>query len=454
MSFFRHFYQKTSTFGAMLFIGLFALSPLFLNPINVKAAPNSNPIKLSIPFVQVGDRKIETRYVGDYNWIFDGQLTKNDLIRYSWNTAAIDLTYKTYPQAGGGWLRVYLNDDTNPLNALTDYGSSPLPVSKIADKLANGSNKIMFVFVDESNDPAKSTSKTTLSFNYNSGQVAAPKITNVAEPGENSIFTDKSIKNFKVELNNFNLETDNSKDPNKGQLRLYLNEIKDKPLVTIKSSKPLDNNRSLAEFKSSDFDPEVKIPDQKDAKLIFALFSSSGAQVGETFSRSVIMNIGGSLKDIGLPELSITEPRADRVDLSVDGDHKFLLDVKNFNLLSQLTDGNNEEQKGYLQIYVDEQPVKTLWPKTDFTLNEIGYSSKDQGRKTVRLQLVNKDFTKLSPEVSTSVDIIYKSANSNSLSNSDQNSTPQVENSNWRLIIIGIIAVLILGGIAILVIKG
>ena len=172
----------------------------------------------------------------------------------------------------------------------------------------------------------------------------------------------------------------------------------------------------------------------------------------------MITNYGNSLKDLGLPEISFGEPKADRLDLTIDGDRKFIIDVKNFEILGQLSTGNNEDKKGYLQIFVDDTPIKTIWNKKEFTLNELEYTDKVSSKKQVRVQLVNKDFTKLIPDVSASLDIIYKpNINADPNQKLDKTQTQSgwsLFNLNWSLIVGVLIAALIVGGIIALVIKG
>lgn len=432
--------------------------------LSANAAINSNTIKLNIPFIQSGDKKIETKYGGNYEWEYGGDLVDGDLIRYGWNSVAIDLSYKAYPQAGAGWIQVYLNDDSSPDNLIAENGTSPLPISKISKKLTPGKNKIMLVYVNETNNPANSTSKTTLTFGYKSNEAKTPKISNIPEPSVNTLFLDGVVRNFKIELNNFELTSVVGEDSNKGQLKLYLDKIEGKPLVVIKTSRLIDSNRQLVEFSSKDFDSSVEIPDKKDTKLIFVLTNSRGENTDITFERNVIMNLQGSLQDVGLAEVKIVEPKIDSSDLNIQGDTKFIVETRNFDILPQLTDTVNEDKKGYMQIYVNDVPVKTFWPKRDFTLDEIGFANELSGKKNIQVQLVNKDYTTLNPAVKSSITVNYLAKNNDSgktsvneaasRQNEKSYSTSNESNSNWRVIVISLIASLIVASILILVFKG
>lgn len=432
-----------------LFISLVQLS----GGIRVFSQNLPNEIGLSVPFVTKNGSKLETKNTGN-SWLFDGELGESDLIRYGWKNKNIDIACKTTPKIGCGYVKVFLNDDSKVENVIAENGGNPLPISKISPKLTPGLNRIMLVFIDETNDAGKAKTKVNFSFNYKTVR-DQPQIS-VLEPSEGSLFMEDSLKiapvKFRIELANFSLESQNTNSPQKGMLKVYLNAIKGKPLAIIKSSREIAPGRELVEFTSKDFDPEIVIPDSKTTKLYFSLTKGDGELMDNNASREVITNYGKTLQDIGIPEVLITEPKIDRKDLQVDGDRKFLLEIKNFSILESQSEGENVQKTGYLQVFIDDLPVKTVWGKPEFTLNEIQYGDTALGKKTVRVQLVNKDFTRLSPEASNSLDIIYKPKSVESGKVSGQ--AIQVENSNWRLIIVGIIVLTIIIGISILIFKG
>ena len=440
-----------SIFQKLAFI--FLIVGLLFNPqFLVNAQNTDNPIGFSIPAVTVAGKRLETNRLGPNNWDFGGNLGDDDEIRYGWRTVAIDLSYKTSPTAGGGWIRVYIGDDSKPENAILDFGNSPIKVGLLAKRLVTGSNKLLFVFVDETNDPAKSRVRVNFTFNYQK-IVAEPRI-NILNPSVGAILMKDTDRRFRLELFNFTLGSDPSNQDNYGQMRVYANRVEGRPLVTIKSSTEIESGKQLVEFSSSDFATDIDIPDSKNTNLIFVLTRANGELLNFRAERSVVTNYQESLQDIGLPTVRITEPKADRVDQSIDGDRQFLLQISNFELLAGISEESKEDKKGYLQIIIDDKPVKTLWPKAEFTLNEIGYGSDKESRRTVKVQLVNKDFTKLSPEASSSVDIIYKPKNVQAQLSDQNNSTDRIETNNWRLVIIGMVLILIIGGIVVLVTRG
>lgn len=448
LDYFSHLDQEILMIKNILKIILFILLFNFVIGVNSQELPN--PISLTIPRVSIGDQRYATKSNGNNSWIYEGSLSETDYIRYGWAKKRIDLNCKTKPASNCGYIKIYLNDDSSETNLITEYGSSPIPIEALSSKLIAGLNRIMIVYVEP--EATSQTSKAVLSFNYKTAQ-DRPQIS-VLEPSNGALFLgDKKINGgveFKVEINNFSLGSDESNSKT-GQLKVYLNEIKGKPLFTARNSRPLGNGKELVEFTSANFDPEITIPDSKNSTLYFVLAKSNGENLDTIASRDVITNYGQTLTDIGIPEISIEEPKNDRADLNIDGDRKFLLNVKNFEILDKLTEGGNEPGKGYLQIFINDRVIQTDWGKTDFTLDEIQYTGNVDGRQTLRVQLVNKDFTRLTPEASATVNFIYKKDIQNNLLEEGE---VNVDNTNWRFVFIGIIVLTVLVGITVLVFKG
>jgi hypothetical protein len=426
----------------------------FFSFSSVEAQSLPNKLNFYIPTVQINGQRLPVKTESNTNYVFEGTLSENDFIRYGWDAAVLDLGYKTYPEVGGGWMQIYLNDDSKPENAIVENGTSPLPVSKIASRLSPGKNTIMLSYVDYRNNPLLSQSKIRFTFNYQ--PKALQSSIALFEPPVNSLLMKEAQRNFKLELTNFSLTENNNlnfkENPTMGKLKVFVNDKNSKPLITLNKSTDIGNGKSIVEFSSKDFDPEINIADSKNSNFIFVLTKPDGEPINTEVSRNFVTNYNQTLKDIGLPELRIIEPRSDRIDLTVDRERKFIVEIKNFELLSELNPNGNEDKKGYLQIFVDNDLIKTIWTKTEFTLNEIGWPDTTEGKKTVRLQLVNKDNTKLTPNVSDSIDIIYK--NNTVVNNNKSTNNADFDSNNWRLFIAGSMVLIIIFGILILVIKG
>ena len=149
---------------------LFALSSILVlvsSPVFVVAQQSTtNPINLAISKVSVGGKIENTRKDGSNNFIYDNELNLDDDMRYGWAGTDLNLKYKDAPAVGGGYLKIYLNDDTNEANLITEFGSSPLPVVKLRSKLVEGANKILFVYIDSTNRFPTQPTKVSFSFKF------------------------------------------------------------------------------------------------------------------------------------------------------------------------------------------------------------------------------------------------------------------------------------------------
>ncbi len=424
---------------------VFLCSILIGTPLAAVAQSATNPINLAISKVTKDGKSENTRKEANNSYTYDNELNLDDDIKYGWSGTDLNLKYKDAPARGGGYLKIYLNDDSQDTNLITEFGSSPLPILSLRSKLAEGSNKILFVYIDSTNRFPAQPTKVLFTFKFkNSSNL--PSI-QVLEPSPNSVIGRGADKDVTLQLTNFELENSDSRLPNRGKLNVYVNEILDQNRLGIFSVSQSIEGKIYVRFNTRDLESS-RIPDGLSTNLIFVLTQTNGNVLNYRNSLQVRSNYSGSL-DVGLPKITITEPRKDRTNLTVDGDQKFLVQVDNFTVLTEATKDDNEDTKGYLQIYVDNKPLKTLWSKTDFTLNEIGLSDTIEGRKTIKVQLVNKNFTKLSPEAVDSIDVIFAPK-----LNESSSQIPQVENQGWRVVLVIITVVLVVGGISVLITKG
>ena len=434
----------------VVFLSLFSFSNL-----GVFAQTTTNSIDLKISKVTVNGKSFDNKLTSKNNWTFDEALLGDgDSIRYSWVNSILDTKNRQVPILAGGFLKIYLNDDSKEENLLLEYGVSPLPLNLFSARLSPGNNKLLFVYINHTNKPEGANTKVAFNFKYNPS-TNKPKIT-VLEPTENAVFRKDSPKNFNIQLDNFTLGENANGNPAIGKLKVYANTIRDENLLgTFKTSKEIGPSAQVVEFNSDNLD-KVKfqnLADSKDTKLIFVLAKTSGENLEIISEKKITTNFKETLK-IESPKVTILEPRKDRTNLNVDGNTTFLLKVENFETLKERQSGGNEENKGYLQIFVNNQPIKTIWSKAEsFTLNEIGYKDDREGKREVLVRLVNKDFVKFVPEVSDTLSVIYeppvKTVNTLKTENNDQ-----PENSTLRIIVVSLILILFIGGIGILITKG
>ena len=439
---------KGSPLSTILLVLLYALmgSLVGMAPVAVLAQQSAtNSISLAITKVGKDGKAENTRKEANNSHIYDNELNLDDDIRYSWSGTDLNLKYKDTAAKGGGYLKVYLNDDTKEENLILDYGSSPLRVSSLKSKLVEGPNKILLVYIDSTNRFPTTPTKVAFSFKYKNFS-SQPQI-QVLEPASNVVIGRGADKDISLQLSNFELESTDSRLPNRGKLNVYANSILDQNRLGIFSLSQKVDGKVYVKFNTRDLEVS-RIPDNLSTQLIFVLTSTSGTVSNFQTSLPVRSNYNGSL-DVGLPKVTIIEPRKDRTNLTVDGNQKFIVQVDNFTILKETSKDNNEDTKGYLQIYVDNKPLKTLWPKIDFTLNEIGLGDTTEGRKTIKVQLVNKNFTKLSPEAVDSIDVIFAPK-----FNESNTEIPQIENQSWRIVLVIITVVLVVGGISILITRG
>jgi hypothetical protein len=433
--------------NAFKLVTLLVLSLSFaMGLLPAQAQTSINAINLSFPRVTKDGQTQNTTSDNRNNWKFDGELNLDDQIRYSWNAVSLDTACKSSPKRACGYLRVYINDDASQDNFITELGASPLTISSLQAKLKEGLVKLLFVYID-SNNPGDTSTKVAFSFNFKN-LTTKPQV-RIISPTDGVVLAKGINRDFILELSNFQLESTDSKQQGRGKLNIYYNETKPSNLVsTLSSSISGSDNKAQVKFNTKDVDFS-KIPDSLSTRLIFALTRTNGELLEARAETLVKTNYGGGV-NVGMPKVTITEPRKDRTNLVVDGNQRFILQIENFQILSDFNQGANEEGKGYLQIFIDDEPIKTLWGKNDFSLNDIGATDLSGGRKTVKVQLVNKDFTKLIPESSDTVDVIYTP----SQSSDNLTGETQVQNNTWRIVIVILTVVLVIGGIAVLITKG
>lgn len=432
-----------------VFVLLFGLASMDVNAQTF--GQTKNPIDLKITNVTANGELKDTRKDGD-NWVYDGELTKDDDIRYRWAGVDLNTKYNKIAASGGGYIKIY-NNEVKPENFLADQGvdNYPLKVNDIAPKLANGQNKLQFVYVSANTNTGYLP--VTFTFNFKNGS-NKPAIS-VLKPDVGSVFMNGVEQNIQLQLNNFSLSNQVSGEKNIGKVKIYFEETKPANLVGTIASGIQQDNKYLVSLKSSDLNL-AKVPDSNQTKLIFALSDTSDNLTGVQAELVVQTNYNSSL-NVGLPRVLILEPKKDRSNNKVDNNTQFLLQVENFQILKDRqnlgTKPTADQKKGYLQIIITSgdksQPIQPIWSKNDFTLNEIGYTDTLEGQRTIKIQLVNENFETLKPEATDSIEIFYTPANANQ--NTQEGG---VQNNSWRVVIITLTVILIVGGISVLITRG
>jgi hypothetical protein len=442
---------KCKFFGLLLIIMLTLSIPFIYSSAQVEDTAPSN-INLAITKVVKDGRDQVTEKVSTNKFVLNDSLSDADSIKYSWDNTRILTNFKDKPALCCGYINVYLEDETKDENFLFTTGSDdyPIRISKLATKLKSGKNTMILVFFNHTN---KATSnKSSLTFEYVSATNPAlkPNIT-VIKPGVGAVFSKDVTQNIVLDIENFTLSRDTeNKSESIGKLNIYANDTNNL-LETIDAGSASVGGKLRVDFKPETIPKFEKLPDSKNTKLIFQLVSQAKTDPVAESSLDVITNFNKST-DLGLPMIKITDPSKESVITPVTEDKVFLLDYQNFSVLEKepiQSNTNPSSKEGFIQIFVNNVPIVTKWPKKDFTLKEIGYVSQDSGEREVKVQLVNVNYEKLSPDASDKVKVQYV----NNTASVTKKQDTETQSSNWKIIIIVLTVILIVGGILISITK-
>lgn len=411
-----------------------------------------NPIDLKVSAVVQNNNKQNSRLESQDKWVFDSELSLDDAIRYSWKGVDLNLKYKTKPAKDGGYLNIYI-DSVAPANLITEQGldNYPLKLNSIASRLKPGANTLLFSYVNS----LTKAEYLPVTFTFNFKNTSSAPALEIIKPNPKAVFMKDVNQEIQVQIKNFRLSSTLSRDNTVGKLMVYINEVKQANFLgKFSSGKELPNGIFEVTFNSKELDFS-RVTDNSSSKLIFVLTDTNEKILPYSSQLEIITNYQNTL-NVGLPRVTIIEPKKDRTTQTVKGDDKFILQLENFELLTQRPIIENvvvQPNKGFLQISVGgsdiNSPLQTIWPKTDFTLNEIGFFSKTEGQKTVKVKLVYENFSELKPEAQDTIDIIFEP---NVAAQNPENTV--VQNNTWRLILIGMTTILIVGGISVLITRG
>lgn len=426
---------------------LFLLIAFVCSPALAFAEPSAtNRIGLRFPRVYLAKEQIFdlTIEAGTNKYEYNNQpLRLDDEIRYAWFGTNLNIANISAPAPGNGYLKIYKDDDKNEQNFIRNYGSSPLPLRDVADRLTPGRNTLLFVLVENAQNTSTPETKVQLSFDF-SPDVLPPSI-EILSPAAGSVFASGITRDFSVKLNNFFLERENSNAANRGFLELYLNEVKPENLLNTFRSAVARDTFSEVNFTSNDLEKLQEAADNPRSQLIFVLKTSSGQEViSARKNLEIATNYGGSV-DLGLPTIAIKSPANNS---EITSTTKVQLEVKNYNLLSGLDTTSQKPNTGYIQVRINDKLVVENTNRTEFSLADYGLTSYT-GVITLRFDLVDQQFAFLQPAAQSSVSLVVKQD-----SNTTTSENVQVTNSTWRYVVLIATIVLILGSIIVLVIKG
>jgi hypothetical protein len=413
----------------------------------------TNSINLQIIKVTKDNQTLNTKSLGDNKWSFDQPLGDKDEIRYGWRDVYLDTSYKNKKISNAGYIKLYKNDDSSEDNFIKDIGSSPLKIDSIKDSLEVGNNQLLFVYIDSSR-PESIDTKVLFNFVYQEGVFfgSGPFI-EVLEPAKGQIFVPGVDKDFKLRVKNFELVENFSEDLNSGKIKVYFNKpIEENFLGVIDASdKQEEDGEVFVSFNNQDFQFD-KIPDSQDTKIIFEMVAGEKeTKVGQASQISVKTNYGSSI-DLGLPSIKFINPKSNNSVISITRDTKFVFDINNFEIFkNDDNDVQNEADKGYVEIRIDDGLINNPKDFEDrsFSLNSLSVPLDDNLDHQISIELINKNSTRLEPPTKDTLRIKVEK---------DLKDKPdtrvEVESNNWRLVIIGITIILVVGGISVLITKG
>jgi hypothetical protein len=428
---------------------------LCIPAINVNAQledPVPNNINLAITKVVKDGRDQVTEKVATNKFILNDSLSGSDAIKYSWDNTRILTSFKDKPALCCGFINAYLEDETKESNFLFTTGSDdyPIKVSKISSKLKTGKNTLILVFFDHTNKATSNKSSLTFDYVSTTNPALKPVIT-VVKPGPGAVFSKEITQPIVLDIENFTLSKESeNKSENIGKLNIYANDTTNL-LETIDTGSASVGGKLRVDFKPETISKFEKLPDSKNTKLIFQLVTPSKIEPVAESTFEIITNFNKST-DLGLPIIKITDPSKESTVNSITEDKVFLLDYQNFTVLEKepiQSNTNPSSKEGFIQIFVNNVPIVTKWPKKDFTLKEIGYVSQDSGEREVKVQLVNVNYEKLSPDASDKVKVQYINNSASVIKKQDT----ETQSSNWKIIIIVLTVILIVGGILISITK-
>jgi hypothetical protein len=441
-----NFIKQIVTFFS-IFTFIFTSSVSLVFSLDVSAQSNTNEIGLYFPYVnRATEGRSATVKVGTNHYKYNGELSSGDEIRYAWQGVDLNLKYKDTPNSAGGYLKIYRGDDSSESNFILDHGSSPLPVDSLVNSLKNGENNLLFVYVNSTRPEIRST-KVLFTFNFK-GEVSRPSL-DIVSPPSGAIFAQGIDRDFLLKMENFSLSPADTGDSSIGKINVYYNKVDKTTFLGTLSSSIEDDGISLVEFNSEDLDFS-RIPDSEDSTLIFVLTNSKGDLLNVRKELSIKTNFNDTL-DLGLPKITITNPSDVDGIPTVDGDLRFILEVQNFELFEGENDLNNEEGVGFIQVRVDGELInrEDNFTKESFTLNEMGVDLSEKTQAEIEVKLVNKDNTDLEPNAEDSI-LVKIQANEDS----EAVDPADIQNNNWRIVIVVLTVILVVGGISILITKG
>ena len=397
---------------------------------------NAQDFNFSLPKVMQQNQVKETELINN-EVIFNDQLTLNDSLRFSWANIDLSLDSRSNPSPKVGFVKAYINEVKDE-NFILDFATSPLKLDQLGFNLKEGKNKILFVLYLDN----KPTDKI-INFIFNYKLTPSDPVIKIIKPNQKTLFTTNLKQDFLITIDNFVVKSGINL-ANHGKIKVYYNEVSDNGFLTQIIDSDNYANGSQLKFNSDIFGDKFRaIPDTETGKLIFVPITYDGKVLTTAqATMDVIMNYQTTL-NIKTPSVEFLNINDSNNSLLTSD--KIKIKVNNFTLQKFDTRNSMAINSGYLQILINDKPHKMTFDKTEFTIDELLPGYKDE-KLNIRLQLVNTDFTSLNPDTFATIDLFIKP-------NKIDDISTKVQASNWRLIIIGITILIILGSVLYIIFR-
>jgi hypothetical protein len=391
----------------------------------------------SLPKIQIGNSIKETNKTSDSEVSFAETLSNNDLLRFMWQDIELDVANKISPSVKGGYLKVY-KESLKEENYIYDVGFTPLKIDKLANTLKEGQNILFFQLV-LNGQPTQQTIKFSFNYTSNSG---LPNL-KILNPKPFTVLNKDKYTDFEIVVDNFVVKTD-VKLSNHGKIKVYLNNLNEENFLTSLISSEITPMGSKLKFNSSVLGSKLQEAlDSEKSKLLFLPETNDGKVLNTAMVEiSLITNYQKSL-NIKLPQVSFVALDSNKT--VVDRDEKIKLRIDNFKVLGYDVRNTDKPNEGYMQVYINDKPHKIAYTQTEFTINELAPLINEE-KINLRVQLVNANFLAIEPLAEANLEIFVKK-------NNPLDQTSIVEISNWRLILLGVTILLILGSVMYIVFR-
>ncbi len=414
-----------------IIVFLLLLAPLIsLEPVKAQ------DFNLILPKVTQNRTVKDVEKIGE-EYIFKDVLTLNDNLRFGWSNLELDLNSRATKAPNKGYIKAYINTESDE-NFILDFASSPLRLDTLSQKLKEGNNKLVFVLIVNGIPTGNK-----IVFNLVFKAISTDPTIKISKPNNKVVFWENMRHDFILNVENL-IVNSGVNLANHGKVNVYLDNVNEESFLTQITDSDANGSNSVLKFNSDIFGEKFKkTPDSLTSKLIFVPVSSTNKFYNNSLATlDIITNFQNTL-DVKQPTLDFISVNDSNNSIRKDGLIKFK--VTNFKMLKFDTRNSINTGEGYLQILVNDKPHKITYERSEFTLNELIPNYK-QEKVNIKLQLVNSDFTPLAPPVSTAIDLFIKSE-------APQNITERIQASNWRLIVIGITILLILGSVLYIIFK-